>query len=90
MVARTTTREAMSAGMQGRMRETGQQLITISSHNTSTPLCQEYEGKTFALPDTVVEGYDTIDTLPPFHPNCLHVATPAEGNVERFLAALEA
>jgi hypothetical protein len=90
MVARTTTREAVSAGTANRMTETGQQLITISDHATSTPICQEYEGKTFALPGTTVEGYDTIDDLPPFHPNCQHVATPAEGNAERFLQALEA
>jgi hypothetical protein len=90
MVARTTTREAMSVGTANRMRETGQQLVTISDHSTETEICKEWEGGTFALPGTVVEGYDTIPDLPPFHPRCMHVATPAAGNVERFLAALEA
>lgn len=89
MVARTTTRETMSTGVAKRMGETGQKLITISDHATDTVICQEYEGKTFALPGTIVKGEETIDQLPPFHPNCLHVATPAEANVDAFLAALE-
>lgn len=88
MVARTTTREAMSAGTQQRMAETGQQLITISDHSTDTDICQKYEGKTFALPGQTVEGYDTIDQLPPFHPRCLHVATPAADNLEALLRQL--
>jgi hypothetical protein len=90
MVARTTTREAVSAGFHARMRETGEQLVTISSHFTSCEICAQYEGQTFALPDETVDGYDTIDTLPPFHPNCRHVATPAGGSAERFLSSLEA
>lgn len=88
MVARTTTREAMSVGTDRRMRETGQQLITISAHATDTEICKPYEGKTFALPGIEVPGYDTIDTLPPFHPRCLHVATPAAENLDSLLREL--
>jgi hypothetical protein len=88
MVARTTTREAMSAGISNRMAERGEKLITISAHATSCDICQPYEGNTYALPGTEAEGYDTIDQLPPFHPNCLHVATPAAGSADRFLASL--
>jgi hypothetical protein len=90
MVARTTTREAMSLGTDRRMRELGEELVTISAHADACIICQPYQGNTYALPDLVVEGYDTIDQLPPFHPNCRHVATPAAGTAERFLRALEA
>lgn len=88
MVARTTTREAMSAGTAQRMRETGQQLVHIPSHNTDCEICQAYEGQTWALPGETVDGYDTIDQLPPFHPRCLHVAAPASENLSAMLSRL--
>lgn len=90
MVARTTTREAMSAGTAARMRDTGQVLITITSHEHAADVCTPYDGQTFALPGTSHPEYPTIDDMPPFHPNCLHVATPASGNAEAFLASLGA
>lgn len=82
MVARTTTREAMSAGTRNRMIEIGEDLVTISDHSTETEICKAYEGRTFSLTGAT-PGYDVIDTLPPFHPNCWHVATPAAANLER-------
>lgn len=84
MAARTTTREAMSAGTANRMRDLSLDLIEISNHNTSTEICQNYEGKVFSINGTT-PGYEVIDQMPPFHPNCLHYATPAGAN----LAALE-
>jgi hypothetical protein len=82
MAARTTTREAASAGTANRMAELDLKLITISDHGTLTELCKEYEGKTFALPGESVEGYETIDQLPPFHPNCEHTAGAAAENLD--------
>lgn len=82
MAARTTTREAASAGTANRMDELDLKLITISDHGTTTELCKEYEGKTFALPGETVEGYETIDQLPPFHPNCEHTAGAALENLD--------
>lgn len=82
MVARTTTREAMSAGTRNRMIEIGEDLVTISDHSTETEICKAYEGQTFSLTGAT-PGYDVIDQLPPFHPNCWHVATPAAANLDR-------
>lgn len=84
MIGRTTPREAMSLATANRLRETGRDLIEISSHAGACEICVPYDGRTFSL-DGVTPGYDQIDQLPPFHPNCLHVATPAGAN----LAALE-
>lgn len=83
MVARTTTREAMSAATANRMLEIGQELVTISSHADACDICLGYQGKTYALPGRSVDGYPTIDRLPPFHPRCRHVATPAAANLDR-------
>lgn len=89
MVARTTTREAVSAGTHARMAQLGSDLVTISDHSTTTEICQAYEGKTFSLTGATA-GFDVLDQEPPFHPNCLHVMTPAEGNFDEYIATLEA
>jgi hypothetical protein len=88
MATRTTTREAMSAGTRNRMLETGQDLVTISSHGTTTEICIPYEGETFSISGKT-EGYDVLDTWPPFHPNCLHVATPGGADLQDTLDQLE-
>ncbi|MEJ7783176.1 MAG: phage minor capsid protein [Solirubrobacteraceae bacterium] len=80
MAVRTTTREARSAGTAQRMLETGQQLITISDHGTETEICKPYEGGTFALPGSAVPGYETIDQLPPFHPNAVVAGTRVDAS----------
>jgi hypothetical protein len=89
MVARTTTREAMSAGTRGRMTETGQDLVTISAHGADDELCGPREGVTYSITGQT-PGYPvmTDDDWPPFHPLCLHVATPATENMDALLAAL--
>jgi hypothetical protein len=45
----------------------GDGLVTISSHGTQNPICVPLEGVT--LPAS--------GNLPPYHPGCQHVATPA-------------
>lgn len=82
MVARTTTREAASAGTANRMDELNLSLVDISSHANPCDICAEYDGNTYALPGTEVEGYPTIDELPPFHPNCRHVTTASAANLD--------
>lgn len=81
MVARTTTREAMSAGTRNRMGELALDLVTISSHANPCELCANYDGNTYSINGTTL-GYDVLDQWPPFHPNCIHVATPAAANLD--------
>jgi hypothetical protein len=87
MVARTTTREAMSQGTANRMHDLALDLITISAHNTDCAICKPYEGNTYSLRGET-RGYDVIDRLPPFHPHCWHVATPAGANLALIERAL--
>lgn len=85
MVARTTTREAMTAGTANRMGELGLDLVTISDHSTDCEICKPFEGNTYSLTGAT-PGYDVLpDGGPPWHPHCWHVMTPAGAN----LAALE-
>lgn len=78
LVARTRGREAQSLAAVDTVRQYGQDLVKISSHNTPTPECQEYEGKTFSLSGET-RGYTVLDRYPPFHPNCRHVIVPVVG-----------
>lgn len=50
-------------------------LIQVSSHNTKTTICLDFEGKIFS-----VSGNDPrfppLTEVPPYHPNCLHLLNP--------------
>lgn len=83
MATRTTTREATSRAAVNRMTEHGLDLVTISSHPHAADECDAYDGQTFSLSGDTA-GYEVLDTLPPFHPNCLHVVTPAEANLDDY------
>lgn len=87
MVARTTTRETVSMGTANRLLENGHDLVTISEHDHKDDECSDYEGKTFSMTGAT-PGYDVLDTYPPFHPNCVHVLTPAETTLDEFEAAV--
>jgi hypothetical protein len=86
MVARTTSREAVTQATAARLLEVGRPDVTISDHDTTTPLCDRYEGNTYSL----VRGgrYRFLAELPPFHPNCKHVLTPARTQFADFRAAM--
>lgn len=74
LVARTRTREAQSRASIDAIMGFGEDTVRISSHNTETPLCQEYEGNVYSL--TGKSPFPILDQYPPFHVNCEHVITP--------------
>lgn len=81
MVARTTTREAQTTGFVTQMQSNSLDLVTVSSHADPCDLCAEFDGNTYSLSGDT-EGYDTLDEVPPFHPNCRHVLTAAAANLD--------
>lgn len=87
MVTRTTTREAATAGTTNRLREVGLDLVTISTHPGSCPICKPYQGKTYSI-SGYSRNYPHATVLPPIHPNCRHVVYPARASFEDFEAAL--
>lgn len=89
MVARTTTREAVSLGTANRLREVKIDIVTISTHADSCTRCLDYQGKTYSL-DGQTAGYEVLDQMPPFHPNCRHVLTPASHALDDFEREIEA
>lgn len=75
MVARTEMRKAGSKATKELCREYDNDLIEVSDHGTDTEICQIYEGNVYSL-NGQTPGYDIIDMLPPFHPNCQHSILP--------------
>jgi hypothetical protein len=87
MVARTTTREAATVAAGNRIVERGGDLVTISSHEHHPDVCSRYDGRTFSLTGKT-PGYTLLTKLPPFHPNCRHVMTPAAVDFDAFEQSL--
>lgn len=76
MVARTTSREAATQGMANRLRANEIDLYTVDDHEGACEICAQFNGNTYSL-DGVTPGYKVLDTMPPFHPSCRCVLTPA-------------
>ena len=87
MVARTTTREAMTQGTVQRLLELGTDLVTISSHRDPCAICQPLDGNSYSLSGNSGR-YPVIPMLPPFHPNCKHVLTPGGASFEDFAGSM--
>jgi hypothetical protein len=78
MVARTTTRQAMTEGTINRLQEHNIQLAQVSTHHAAD-FCIYYEGVIVSLTEEPIGGYPPLSAInggPPFHPNCRHVLTP--------------
>lgn len=71
LVARTKLQEASTQAVVNTTIRVGGDLIQVSSHNTTTPICQEFEGKIFSLTGNDPD-FPKATALSPFHPNCLH------------------
>lgn len=80
MVIRTTTREAMSQGTYNGLVQTDHELVKVSHHINSCPICIPYDGNTYCLPgasEDLQKQYPVLLEMPPFHPNCKHSIGPA-------------
>lgn len=79
MAVRTTARQAVTEGTKNSLLGRRVDLIRISSHASSCPVCKPYEGKTYSLTG-LTPGYPRAENLPPLHPACRHVCYPAAAN----------
>lgn len=74
MVYRVKWHEAQSEAVKTNNVNWGTDLIRVSSHNTVTEICQEYEGKVMSLTGRN-KDFPIADQVPPYHVNCLHYIT---------------
>ena len=50
----------------------GRDVVQVSDHGTTTPICKLFEGKYYSLTGAT-SGLPILPQRPPFHPNCKHV-----------------
>lgn len=79
-VARSTTREATNTATTQQLTDLGYDLVQMSSHLTSCPLCVCYQGRVYSISGKSSE-YPPLDAAysgdyANIHPNCRHVLTP--------------
>jgi hypothetical protein len=72
LVVRTRMRESETNAIKQTALAYDTDLVMVSSHNTSCPICQEYEGKIYSI-GGLSKDFPQLDEEPPFHPNCLHL-----------------
>lgn len=79
-VARSTTREATNTATMNQLEGEGYDLVKMSKHNTTCPVCSVYQGRVYSISGKSTDypalsvafsgGYANI------HPNCRHVVYP--------------
>lgn len=75
LVTRTKFHEAQAYGAIATCKNYGTELVRVSSHNTETAICADYEGRIYSLGGTD-SRFPPLDVVPPYHPNCLHLLFP--------------
>ena len=78
MLARTTLTEAHNKGMINQTAANGFDLVQVSSHYASCPLCAPWQGKVLSATGAT-KGFDTVKDAEYeglFHPNCRHAIAP--------------
>jgi len=74
MVYRSKWHEAQSEAVKTNNKNWDTDLIRVSSHNTTTEICQQYEGKIFSLSGKN-KDFPVADQVSPYHVGCLHYIT---------------
>lgn len=79
-VARSTTREATNTATTNQLTGLGYDLVKMSSHLTTCPLCATYQGRVYSISGNSPD-YPPLDTAfsgdyANIHPNCVHVISP--------------
>lgn len=83
MAATTTGREAHTVAVANRMEQHGSDLIEMSYHAQSCPICLPWQGRTYSL-SGVHPTYPKLTVSAPVHPFCRHVMHPATATFEEF------
>ncbi len=82
MVGRVKFHEAHSEASLMQAKNYDTDLIQVSSHNTKTAICLDFEGKVFSISGKD-KRFPLLTENSPYHPNCLHLQFPTfEGAME--------
>ena len=72
MYSATRGNEAYNNFMAKSYVDSGGDIVQVSNHGTTTPICKQFEGKFFSLRGET-RGIPLLTVAPPFHPNCKHI-----------------
>jgi len=80
LVARSSTREATNRGTINQLVESDRDLVKMSNHSSSCPICAPLEGRVYSISGKD-KRFPPLDraytgTHANIHPNCRHVLTP--------------
>jgi hypothetical protein len=80
IVARSTTREAQNRGLIDTVQNSGRDLVQMSSHATTCPVCEPLQGRVYSISGTNPD-YPRLDFAfgaghANIHPNCRHSLFP--------------
>jgi hypothetical protein len=86
LVARTRTREAVTAGAIRTGMDYDVYLYQVSVHSGACEMCVPYQGKIYAVVEGT--GFPLLEERPPYHPHCVLPETPvfAPGKRAAFVA----
>ena len=75
MVARTRMRTVQSEAVKNTCKQYDNDLVEISDHGTTCPICIPYEGNVYSLSGSH-PAYPFLPDSPPYHPSCEHSMAP--------------
>ncbi|MEE9244877.1 MAG: phage minor capsid protein [Gemmatimonadota bacterium] len=75
LVGRTRLAEAASGAAFATTQDMGIDLVRVSDHGPTDPICNAFAGKVFSASGRD-SRFPVLRQKPPFHPNCLHVLLP--------------
>jgi hypothetical protein len=82
MVVRSVTAESQNAGLLMQLDGMGHDLVQMTEHRATCPICSQYEGRVYSRTGKT-QGYPVLTDVPGFsegyesiHPNCVHRLTP--------------
>ena len=74
-VAKTRLRVVQTESVLNSCKEYDNDLVQVSDHGTTTPICLPYEGNVYSLSGKS-SAYPYLDAYPPFHFRCQHHISP--------------
>ena len=75
LVSRTKFHDAHSEATLMQAANYNTDLVQVSSHNTRTAICSQFEGKIYSISGKDLR-FPVLQQTPPYHPNCLHLIMP--------------
>lgn len=75
MVATAKMRQASTQGVISTCQQIGNDLVQVSVHADSCPICLPYQSKVYSITGSDPD-FPALEARPPWHPHCRHILLP--------------